>query len=322
MNEPFVSVKTVTYNHSQFIRECIEGVLMQKTNFPFEYIIGEDCSTDNTLEIVNEYARKYPDVIRVITSAQNVGARENGRRTEVACRGKYVAFCEGDDYWTDPYKLQKQVDFLEANPDYGLVHSSFSAQIGKVLEKDFWKNKKIPRGNVLEQLIMNNNIATAAVCMRNQLLHGFQISDLLEEKNWSMGDYPLWLEVAAHSKIGYLPGDMMTYRVHANSVTHRLDWNGQYSFFRDRYDIKNYFARKYQQLHLIPELDERYHKELLKYSIFLKQRKLREQCIRFFRETRWRYLSVWYLFSRYSFLDPLFEGVYYLKKKILLKEAI
>lgn len=111
MDKPFVSVKTITYNHEKFIAQCIEGIMMQKTNFAFEYIIGEDCSTDSTMEIVQEYARRYPDVIRIITAEKNVGAVENDNRTDRACRGKYVAFCEGDDFWTDPYKLQKQVDF-------------------------------------------------------------------------------------------------------------------------------------------------------------------------------------------------------------------
>ncbi|ANT64609.1 Putative glycosyltransferase EpsE [Prosthecochloris sp. CIB 2401] len=118
---PLVSIRTSTYQHVKYIGQCIEGVLMQKTNFPIEYIIGEDYSTDGTREIVLEYARKYPHVIRVITADYNVGAKANGRRCENAIRGKYVALCEGDDYWTDPYKLQKQVDSLEENPEYGMV---------------------------------------------------------------------------------------------------------------------------------------------------------------------------------------------------------
>ena len=116
--EPLVSVRTSTYNHGKYIKACIEGVLMQKTTFPIEFIIGEDCSTDETREIVFGYAKRYPDIIRVITADYNVGSKANGRRCIRACRGKYMAICEGDDYWTDPYKLQKQVDFLEGHPEY------------------------------------------------------------------------------------------------------------------------------------------------------------------------------------------------------------
>lgn len=115
---PLVSIRTSTYNHGPYIKQCIEGVLMQKTNFAFEYIIGEDFSTDETREIVFDYARKYPNIIRVITADYNVGSKANGRRCINACRGKYMALCEGDDYWTDPLKLQKQVDFLEGHPEY------------------------------------------------------------------------------------------------------------------------------------------------------------------------------------------------------------
>jgi glycosyltransferase involved in cell wall biosynthesis len=110
--KPLVSVKTITYNHAPYIRRCIEGVLMQKTTFPFELVIGEDCSTDGTREIVLDYAKKYPEIIRVITSESNVGAKENSIRTNLACQGEYIAFCEGDDYWIDPLKLQKQYEAI------------------------------------------------------------------------------------------------------------------------------------------------------------------------------------------------------------------
>jgi glycosyltransferase involved in cell wall biosynthesis len=322
MITPLVSVKTITYNHEDFIEQCIEGVLMQQTNFRFEFVIGEDCSTDSTLDIVQDYASKYPEIIRVITSESNVGAGENDRRTNEACRGKYVAFCEGDDFWTDPLKLQKQVDFLESHSEYGMVHSSFSGKIGDRIEKDIWKNKTIPEGWVLEELIKGNFIATATVCVRNELLREINISQLIAKKKWIMGDYPLWLEVAAKSKIGYIPDDMTTYRVHANSATHGLNMEGQYKFFIDRYAIKRYFAEKYQEVHLVNDLEEMYHKELLKYSIFLKRKELRGKCLRFFRVSFRYQLSFWYIFSRFPVLDPLFVFIYFVKKKILLRESL
>ena len=115
MPTPIVSVRSSVYNHAPYIRECIEGVLMQKTDFPFEYIIGEDFSTDGTREIVMEYAEKYPHIIRVLTADQNVGGKANGVRCIRSCRGKYIAICEGDDCWTDPGKLKRQVALLEEN---------------------------------------------------------------------------------------------------------------------------------------------------------------------------------------------------------------
>lgn len=123
--EPLLSVVTITYNQEPFIRKCIEGVLMQKVNFPIEFIIADDCSIDGTLATCEEYARKYPDLIRIVTSDVNVGAVENEQRAFLAAKGKYIATCEGDDYWTDPLKLQKQVDFLESHPDYSVCFHRF-----------------------------------------------------------------------------------------------------------------------------------------------------------------------------------------------------
>ena len=116
--KPLVSVVTITYNHEKWIGKCIEGVLMQKTDFPLEMIVAEDCGPDGTRAICEDYAAKHPDIIRLLPSEKNLGPKENEKRAMAEVRGKYIAFCEGDDYWTEPAKLQRQVDFLEANPDY------------------------------------------------------------------------------------------------------------------------------------------------------------------------------------------------------------
>jgi glycosyltransferase involved in cell wall biosynthesis len=115
-----LSVCCVTYNHGAFIAQAIEGFLMQRTTFKYEILIGEDCSTDGTAEIVRDYALRYPEKIILVTSASNVGANQNVARVIERVRGMYIALCDGDDYWTDPNKLQKQVDFLEKNPEYAI----------------------------------------------------------------------------------------------------------------------------------------------------------------------------------------------------------
>lgn len=116
-----VSIRCLAYNHEKYIRETLEGFVMQKTNFRFEAIVHDDASTDATAELIREYAEKYPDIIKPIYETENQYSKKDGslfRISHEACKGKYIAFCEGDDYWTDPYKLQKQVDFLESHPDY------------------------------------------------------------------------------------------------------------------------------------------------------------------------------------------------------------
>jgi glycosyltransferase involved in cell wall biosynthesis len=120
-NTPMVSVKMITYNHEPYIAQAIEGVLKQERDFPIELIIGEDCSKDQTREIVCEYQRDHPSIIRILTSDNNVGADKNSWRVSAACRGEYIALCEGDDYWTDPFKLQKQVNLLQAHPECSMA---------------------------------------------------------------------------------------------------------------------------------------------------------------------------------------------------------
>lgn len=122
MQTPLVSITCITYNHEKYIAQTIEGFLMQETSFPYEVIIGEDCSTDGTRAVIEGYCKKYPHIIKLVTSDNNVGARKNGVRIRNEAKGKYIAICEGDDYWTDPHKLQQQVSFLESNPDYVLCY--------------------------------------------------------------------------------------------------------------------------------------------------------------------------------------------------------
>ena len=125
VDKPLISISCMTYNHASFIRECLDGFLMQKTNFTFEILIHDDASTDGTKEIIEEYVAKYSDLILPIYQTENqyakFGGGMNPRFNFPRAKGKYIALCEGDDYWTDPLKLQKQVDFLEANPDYVLT---------------------------------------------------------------------------------------------------------------------------------------------------------------------------------------------------------
>jgi len=163
--KPLVSVLTITYNHAPYIRRCIESILMQKTTFPFELVIGEDCSTDGTREIVLDYAKNYPDVIRIITSETNVGENANERRTGLACQGEFIAICEGDDYWIDPLKLQKQYDAIKKYDATLVTHGDISL---------IYKGSKIIRSDVtfaqdesgyldIEDIILKNkNFATSS----------------------------------------------------------------------------------------------------------------------------------------------------------------
>lgn len=128
--EPTVSVFVMVYNHEKYLEECLDGILMQQCNFSFNIIVGEDCSTDNSRELLLSYRNKYPGKFKLLLHEKNIGAVENQNAVFAACTGKYIALCEGDDYWTDPLKLQKQVDLLEKNIDCSMcvaLHSQLSS---------------------------------------------------------------------------------------------------------------------------------------------------------------------------------------------------
>jgi len=208
-NSPLVSVISLVYQHVAFIEKAIESWLMQKTNFDFEIIIGEDNSTDGTRKIVFDYAKKYPDIIRVITSDSNVGMRENSVRAKKASRGKYIALCEGDDYWIDPLKLQKQVDFMEANPDFSLCfHDAIVLMDNKSRQPNYFCTKDQKEITTTEDVIKRWYIPTASMLMKRD--------HLIESPEWFKnvynGDWATQLILSTKGKIKYIDDLMSVYR--------------------------------------------------------------------------------------------------------------
>jgi len=211
--KPLVSVFMITYNHEKYIAQAIEGVLMQKTSFPFELIIGEDCSTDQTREIVVDYANRYPAIIKPILHETNVGAKANSKSVREACRGKYVALCEGDDYWIDPLKLQKQVDFMESHPDFSMCfHRAKKVDVqGKELGTCWPKKSWSKPVTYTEDIVERNYISTQTVVYRRGLFDQ-QLFDILA-KGLSFGDWVLHILNSLQGKIMFLDESMAAYRV-------------------------------------------------------------------------------------------------------------
>jgi len=216
-----VSICCQTYNHKNFIKRSVESFLMQKTNFTFEILLRDDASTDGTTEIVKEYSDKYPKLIKPLLYNENQWVRgvkplsDNVKRA----KGKYIALCEGDDYWTDPYKLQKQVNFLEENEDY--VMSFHSVDIKNSIPKgEMHSNYKypIPIKNTLtlKDLAFKHYIPTCSLVFRAKV-----IPKPLPEwfHKCSMGDIPLELIIASKGLTKYIDEPMAVYRKHAMSIT-------------------------------------------------------------------------------------------------------
>jgi glycosyltransferase involved in cell wall biosynthesis len=206
-----------------FIRDAIEGFLMQKTTFPIEIIIHDDASTDKTAEIVEEYAKKHPELITAILQKENQyskGIKVSATYVWPKARGKYIALCEGDDYWTDPLKLQKQVDFLEANSDFAICHHNMQVIYEENTKESHLSNPLNQKEvTTIEDLARGNYIYSASCVFRNGLIREFP--------EWyskcPIGDYPLHMLNARFGKIRYIPDVMGIYRVHKGGIWEQKD---------------------------------------------------------------------------------------------------
>lgn len=213
-----LSVMTITYNHEPYIGQAIESFLAQKTTFDVEIVIGEDRSTDNTLQICLDYQKKYPGKIRVLSRDNNIGMMANMIDTFSQCKGKYIAVCEGDDYWTDPYKLQKQVDFLEKNEEYAICCHNVLCLSGNKKKKD--NQWDAPDSSDISYLLMKGNfIPTLSAVYRNHI----EILPFLKKMEKSpFGDYVLHIAASLNGKIKFLKEVMAIYRVHEQGVWTQL----------------------------------------------------------------------------------------------------
>jgi glycosyltransferase involved in cell wall biosynthesis len=200
-----VSICMITYNHEPFIRQAIEGVLMQKINFPYELIIADDCSKDKTPAICSEYANKYQQ-IRLIQTNSNIGMLPNFSKTLKACRGKYIALCEGDDYWTDPFKLQKQVDCLEQNPKAVFCFTSI-LELNRVNELRLIRQELNKSVYSIEDFILNQDYIGAATFLFKNIIY---IPDWIYKLK--TGDKFLIFQLAAIGESVYIDEPTAVYR--------------------------------------------------------------------------------------------------------------
>lgn len=216
-----VSVCMVTYNQEKYIAQAIESVLMQKTDFKFQLLIGDDASTDKTPQIVREYAEKYPEIIKPVFHEKNIGAGNNSISLYKTVDTEYVAICDGDDYWVDENKLQKQVDFLDRNKGYNIVFTkSLVKYENQKQKKEYLPSKAALKGFykrgylMARDVIYYNDITPVSLMWRWKLKNGFPegYSDKI------MGDYVLNMIHAKDSKIAFLPFVSAVYRRHPASI--------------------------------------------------------------------------------------------------------
>ncbi len=241
-----VSVCVITYNHARFIKQTLEGILHQKTNFSFEILIGEDHSSDGTREICRHYAATYPDKIRLflrkredvkIYFGKPIG-QNNFQATLKEVKGKYIALCEGDDYWTDPLKLQKQVDYLESHPEAGGCFHDVCTVDGndQILKSTYYTPEK--------------NIYSQAACL-TELRSSYATCSLVCRASLLVPPWPKWFQERScdefvdlmitrqDHELHFLPQNMGAYRIHGNGI-----WQGQTTTGKSRisYSELNYYS--------------------------------------------------------------------------------
>jgi glycosyltransferase involved in cell wall biosynthesis len=214
---PKVSICMITYNHGQFIRQSINSILQQVTDFEYRIIIGEDSSTDDTRKICEEYAAIHPEKIQLITSENNVGMMANFTRTLKACKGRYIAFLEGDDYWTDSHKLQIQTDFLDANAEYSLCFHNATVKMDRSDGKREWV---MPKNLEKESFDTRDLLSPWFIPSASCVFVNYTDLDLPEwYYHCEYGDLPLMLLLTLKGKFRYIDRNMAVYRLHDAGVS-------------------------------------------------------------------------------------------------------
>nr|WP_313402587.1 glycosyltransferase [Pseudomonas sp.] len=235
---PLVSVLMITYNHAEYLAEAIESVVRQACVFPFELLIAEDASKDATRQIALEYQKRYPRIIRVVYSQNNVGMNANSWRIFAKARGKYVAYCEGDDFWCAPDKLTRQVALMESDENIGIVHSDWTRAHKKngqwVYDAANSVHRRVAskylKGDLFKTWHYPKILRTCTILLRKSTMIEWYASGLMDEK-YHFGDSVLSAWITARARVGYLPAVTAVYRVSPNSAL-RSGANARVAFYK------------------------------------------------------------------------------------------
>jgi glycosyltransferase involved in cell wall biosynthesis len=249
MANPLVSIICDVYNHGPYLRNALEGFVMQQVDFPIEILVHDDASTDNSAEIIREYENKHPDLIRPIYETENQYYKQNlwADIQFPRAQGKYIALCEGDDYWTDPLKLQKQVDYMEAHPECTMC-------FGNALEH--WEGSDRPdkvfsdikdRDYAPEELTHGWFISTATVLFRRQVIESDLFRQYIADRKIITGDLPLWLTCASMGKVHGLSDIFSVYRRLPSGFMLSMDSKRRLAMGDHRVEIYKVFGEKYKK---------------------------------------------------------------------------
>ena len=241
-----ISIIMTTYNQEMYVEKAIQSALNQKTDFYYEILIGDDFSTDNTKEICLTYAQKFEDIITLDSRTKNIGLINNYADLIKKAQGKYIAILEGDDYWIDLYKLQKQYNFLENNY-CGLVFSNcqlLNNESGKMILKHSIPIKR-QLGSIYNDLIRENFITAVTIVFKKSLIIQHLEDDLEQIRKFKTLDYYIILLVAQNSKIEYIDDITSVYRIHNNSISNNKKLESRINFLESILEIKLFVLKKF-----------------------------------------------------------------------------
>lgn len=299
MQEPVVSICCLVYNHEPFLRECFEGFVMQKTTFPIEILVHDDASTDHSADIIREYTAKYPDLFKPIYQTENQyskGVKVSATFQFPRAKGKYIALCEGDDYWTDPYKLQKQVDFLESHPEYSFCAHNAMICYANGCERKFFNPLLESEVYTICDIIEKDwFIPTASILFRVNVW-----AERESNKRFANGDYYLQLLLLCKGEKMYYSNQVMSvYRKHLGGVSNQFT---KFSLFCNLKNLLEYIDELTNQV---------YHQQIDQKIVKLKEQFLSAQ------KAERRQNSATYKFLRR--VKHIFERIYKFVLKLYLK---
>ena len=241
----FVCIHCKTFNHERYIERALQGFVMQKTTFPFVAVVIDDCSTDKTAQIVRDYGNRYPSIIKAVCLEENFYSqnKSTGRFFEPSDKdAKYIAICEGDDYWTDPFKLQKQIDYLETHPDIGLCYTDYT-RVNKdfqVISSACFQNGMKRPESFEEHLLLQGYIAPMTWVYRKETRREFKVP-----KGFADPSFALALEFFQNSQVGYLDADTAVHVIHPDSASHQTNPKKRFLYEYQVFKEQVFFAEKY-----------------------------------------------------------------------------
>ncbi len=275
MNTPTVSIIVLTYNQERTIGRTLDSILSQQTNYSYEIIIGEDASPDdNTRAICEEYANRYPDTIHLLPSAPNKGVLRNYVDCMAVARGKYIAGCAGDDWWHDPEKLELQLGFMEAYPEYGVTFTDYdrysASDKPEVQQVNASAAYVPPEGMIYPDLLLRGNfIAAGTVVFLKELYDRYCPMDQYVVHSFAMEDYPMWLEFSQHTRFKYIPRSTFSYTFIPGSISN----SGQDLIKTERFEraaliVREYYLSRYPLAGCtITDLTDNFHRIMIVKSI-------------------------------------------------------